>query len=139
MSVANSYPASRAIANGGHTVQNVALRRADGGAVTVVELAREAGTRFLVFVFGTAAVATAQGGALAGRPVAVHVVGPGGLADPDGRLAAVLGARPGSVALVRPDLYLAGVFHDADPATVAAALERALCRADTHAMDGGSQ
>lgn len=138
MSVANSYPPSRAIGNGGHTVQNVALRRADGGAVTVVDLAREAGTRFLVFVFGNAAVAAAQGGALAGRPVAVHGVGPGGIADPDGRLAAVLGARAGSVALVRPDLYLAGVFHDADPATVAAALERALCRANLHATDGDS-
>jgi 3-(3-hydroxy-phenyl)propionate hydroxylase len=88
-----------------------------------------------VFVFDTAA-APALGAALAGRPVAVHVVGAGGLADPEGRLAAVLGARPGSVALVRPDLYLAGVFHDARPTAVAAALERALCRAVLPALDG---
>jgi len=136
MSVANTYLPSPAIANGGHTVQNVALRRADGGMVTVVDLAREAGTRFLVFVFGTPAAAAALAAAMPGRPVALHAVGTGGLADSAGRLAAALGARPGSVALVRPDLYVAGVFHDAAPAKVAAALERALCRTVLPAIDG---
>ncbi len=128
MSVANTYPASGAILNGGHTVQNVALQGADGTPVTVTELARDAGTRFLAFVFAGGTSLERFATVTEDQPVVLHLVGPGGLADPEGRLATVLGARRGSLALVRPDLYVSGVLHDAVPKDLAGALSRALCR-----------
>jgi 3-(3-hydroxy-phenyl)propionate hydroxylase len=128
MSVANAYAPSRAIVNGGGTVQNVALRAADGAPTTVVYLARAAGTRFLAFLFGGGAALEPLRAAVAGEAVVLHLVGPGGLQDDAGRLAQVLGAAPGSVALVRPDLYLAALLPDAQPADLVAAVTRALCR-----------
>lgn len=133
MSVANAYPPSAALPQGGRTVQNVALRAADGAATTVMDLARDAGTRFLAFWFDADAPADRHAAALEAQPVLLHRVGPGGLADPDGRLAHALGARPGSLALVRPDLYLAAVLDDAGPGELAAAIARALCRGTAEA------
>jgi hypothetical protein len=128
MSVANAYPESAAILNAGHTVQNVQLAAADGTPVTVVDLARDAGTRFLAFVFAGGTSLERFAPVVEEQPVVLHLVGPGGLSDPEGRLAKVLGARRGSLAVVRPDLYVAGVLHDAAPKDLAAALTRALCR-----------
>jgi 3-(3-hydroxy-phenyl)propionate hydroxylase len=128
MSVANTYPVSDAILDGGHSVQNVALVAVDGTPTTVVELARDAGTRFLVFVFAGGVSLERLAPVIEEEPVVLHLVGAGGLGDPDGRLAEVLRAKRGSVVLVRPDLYVAGVLHDAAPKDLGVALRRALCR-----------
>jgi 3-(3-hydroxy-phenyl)propionate hydroxylase len=129
MSVANAYPPSRALPAGGRTVQNVALLTAEGARTTVVDLARDAGTRFLGFVFEGGRSLDVLAAGLEDEPVRLFFVGRGGLADPEGRLAAVLGATRGAVALVRPDLYLAALIPDAAPKDVKAAVSRALCRA----------
>jgi 3-(3-hydroxy-phenyl)propionate hydroxylase len=129
MSVANAYPPSRALPAGARTVQNVRLRSADGTPVTVVDLARDAGSRFLAFVFEGGRSLEALAAGLDDEPVRLFFVGRGGLEDADGRLAKVLGATRGAVALVRPDLYLSALIPDAAPKDLKSALSRALCRA----------
>ncbi len=130
MSVANPYPASPAVTNGGHSVQNVPIALLDGSRSSLAALARSAGTVFIGILYAptrsedVAAYAWLEA---SGRPFRFFVCGPGGVGDPDGKLGQALGAAPGSFALVRPDLYLAGCVHDARPAHAEAMLRRALC------------
>ncbi|MFC3230667.1 FAD-dependent monooxygenase [Marinibaculum pumilum] len=51
---------------------------------------------------------------------------PDALHDPDGRIAARFAAGPGSAWLVRPDMYIAGRWRQAEPAAVASCLARLL-------------
>jgi 3-(3-hydroxy-phenyl)propionate hydroxylase len=134
LSVANPYPASCAVTNGGHSVQNVPVTLADGSRATLVELAHRLGTVFIGILYAptradeVAAFAWLEA---SGRPYRFIVCGPGGIGDPDGKLKQVLGAEPGSFALIRPDLYLAGCVPDARPAHADAMLKRALCQLPT--------
>lgn len=66
----------------------------------------------------------------AGRGLSVLCIGHGGIDDPDGRLAAALGARDGTVYLVRPDWHVAARGHRPAPADVARAIERLWGRTD---------
>ncbi|KVM93877.1 FAD-dependent oxidoreductase [Burkholderia diffusa] len=59
------------------------------------------------------------------RHAAPHHAGCGGY-DADGRLFDLYGARDGTVYLVRPDGHVLGRWHDACPADLSDALERAL-------------
>jgi 3-(3-hydroxy-phenyl)propionate hydroxylase len=133
MSVANRYPPSAAIAVGGRageSVPNVPITLPDGTRASLVELAERVGTAFIGILYAptrgheVAAFAWLEA---AGLPFRFFVCGPGGLGDPEGKLKAALGAEPGSFALVRPDLYLAGCIPDARPAQADALLRRALC------------
>jgi 3-(3-hydroxy-phenyl)propionate hydroxylase len=130
MSVANAYPPSSALPQGGRSVQNVAIALPDGARSTLVELAARVGTAFIGILYaptrGHATPAFAWLEAT-GLPFRFFTCGPGGLGDPDGRLKAALGVEPGSFALIRPDLYLAGCIPDAKPAQADALLRRALC------------
>lgn len=128
MSVANDYPRSYSLPEGARSVQNIVLRGADGAPATVVALAREAGTKFVAFVFADDdAQAAALAAAAEDWPLAVLRIGAGALGDDSGRFARHVGVTAGGVALVRPDLYLAARIDGADPAAVLAALSRALC------------
>lgn len=133
LSVANPYPDSPAVTRGGgHSVPNVPLVLPDGSPGTLVELAQRAGTAFVGILYAPtraeeiAAYAWLEA---SGRPFRFFVCGRGGIGDPEGKLAQALGARPGSFALIRPDLYLAGCVHDARPAHADAMLRKALCLA----------
>jgi 3-(3-hydroxy-phenyl)propionate hydroxylase len=134
MSVANPYPASPGVTNGGHSVQNVPITLQDGSRSNLVALARSLGTVFIGILYAptradeVAAYAWLEA---TGRPFRFFVCGPGGIGDPEGKLKQVLGAAPGSFALVRPDLYLAGCVPDARPAHADAMLKRALCQLPT--------
>jgi 3-(3-hydroxy-phenyl)propionate hydroxylase len=134
LSVANPYPGSPAVTNGGHSVQNVPITLPDGTRSTLVELAQRAGTAFIGILYAptraqdVAAYAWLEA---SGRPFRFFVCGPGGIGDPEGKLQQVLGAAPGSFALIRPDLYLAGCVPDARPAHADAMLKRALCQLPT--------
>lgn len=134
LSVPNPYPDSPAVTNGGHSVQNVPITLPDGTRSTLVELAQRAGTVFIGILYAptraqdVAAYAWLEA---SGRPFRFFVCGPGGIGDPDGKLKQELGAAPGSFALIRPDLYLAGCVHDARPAHADAMLKRALCQPST--------
>jgi 3-(3-hydroxy-phenyl)propionate hydroxylase len=131
LSVANPYPASPAVTNGGYAVPNVAITLPDGTDATLVELAQRLGTAFIGILYAptraqdVAAYAWLEA---SGRPFRFFVCGPGGIGDPDGKLEQALGAEPGSFALIRPDLYLAGCVRDARPAHADAMLKRALCQ-----------
>jgi 3-(3-hydroxy-phenyl)propionate hydroxylase len=134
LSVANPYPGSPAVTNGGHSVQNVPISLPDGTRSTLVELAQRAGTAFIGILYAptraqdVAAYAWLEA---SGRPFRFFVCGPGGIGDPEGKLQQVLGAAPGSFALIRPDLYLAGCVPDARPAHADGMLKRALCQLPT--------
>ncbi len=73
-------------------------------------------------------------------PVDTIVVGAGdaeglrALPDPDGRVAATLGAAPGQYILLRPDQHVASVLPTFDLADARAALDRALARPPAPAM-----
>jgi 3-(3-hydroxy-phenyl)propionate hydroxylase len=129
LSVANRYPRSPAVTNGGYSLPNVPITLPEGTRSTLVELARRAGTAFIGILYAPtrpddpAAYAWLEA---SGRPFRFFVCGPGGIGDPDGKLKQALGAEPGSFALIRPDLYLAGCVHDARPAHAEALLKRAL-------------
>jgi 3-(3-hydroxy-phenyl)propionate hydroxylase len=130
LSVANPYPGSPAVTNGGHSVQNVPITLPDGTRATLVELAQRIGTVFLGILYAPTRVQDVAAYAwleASGRPFRFFVCGPGGIGDPDGKLKQALGAEPGSFALIRPDLYLAGCVHDARPAHADAMLKKALC------------
>jgi len=116
MAQANAYPPSPWAKAGARSVQNVA----EGGTTLMRRLA--SGTRFLGLAFGADASTLAQLDELAALfPIDFH------RADPAGPLAAHLGATAGTVAIVRPDAYLAARVA-AEPEAVAAALRDALGR-----------
>ncbi|MCF8480989.1 MAG: FAD-dependent monooxygenase [Rhodospirillum sp.] len=58
-------------------------------------------------------------------PLFVHVLGPTGIADPNGMAAARYGADPGSVYLLRPDMHVAARWRTLDLNALTEALERA--------------
>jgi 3-(3-hydroxy-phenyl)propionate hydroxylase len=130
MSVGNAYPDSPAVSGAGWTLQNVPIALPDGTRSTLVALAQTVGTAFIGILY-----APTRGHELAGfaqleatgLPFRFFACGPGGIGDPEGKLKAVLQAEPGSFALIRPDLYLAALVPDADPARAEACLRKALC------------
>jgi 3-(3-hydroxy-phenyl)propionate hydroxylase len=129
LSVANPYPASPGVTNGGCSVQNVPITLPDGARATLVALAQSLGTVFIGILYAPTRAADVAAYAwleASGRPFRFLVCGPGGIGDPEGKLGEALGAAPGSFALIRPDLYLAGCVHDARPAHADAMLKRAL-------------
>ena len=133
MAQANDYPPSPWAPAGARSLQNVAV---DG--TSVVRLLAD-GTRFLgLWVGASRSEAAALGDDLGARlPIAVHAL------DPAGALARHLGAHAGagtvtgtgagtgpagtgSFILVRPDAYVAARIDSPTPATIEAALRRAL-------------
>jgi 3-(3-hydroxy-phenyl)propionate hydroxylase len=130
MSVANAYPESPAVTGAGWSVPNVPLTLPDGSPSDLVTLARSVGTTFIGILFAPAGERDASIARLeaTGWPFRFFVCGSGGLGDPSGRLAEVLGAAAGALALIRPDLHLAAVVADANGARVEQVLGKALCR-----------
>jgi 3-(3-hydroxy-phenyl)propionate hydroxylase len=131
MSVANAYPESPAVTAAGWSVPNVPLTLPDGSPSDLVMLARSVGTKFVGMLFGPAGERDASAIArleATDWPLRCFVCGSGGIADPSGGLAEVLGAAAGGFALIRPDLYLAAVVPDANGAKVEQVLHKALCR-----------
>nr|HET7859922.1 FAD-dependent monooxygenase [Caldimonas sp.] len=119
MAQANDYPPSRWAPAGARSLQNVAL-----GATTVMELLAD-GTRFAGLWIGGSERDVASLADVARRlPFAAHAVAA------DGTLATHLHAAPGTLVLVRPDAYVAATIAQPTPASVEAALRRAL------ALDG---
>ncbi len=130
MSVANAYPGSPAVADGGWSLPNVPLTLPDGSPSDLVALARSVGTTFVGILHApireddAAAIAGLEA---KGLPFRFFAYGPGGIADPSGRLAQVLGTAAGGFALIRPDLYLAAVVPNPNGGSVQRVLHRALC------------
>jgi len=115
MAQANDYPPSPWAPAGAQSLQNVAL-----AGTTVMRLLGD-GTRFLGFWLGAGDDALAPLADVAHRlPLALHA------AEPDGALAHLLGAAPGSFVLVRPDAYVAARIAAPTAANVETALRRAL-------------
>jgi len=130
MSIGNPYPDSPAVTAAGWSLPNVPIALPDGARSTLVGLAQSVGTAFVGILYAPARGDELAGFAhleAAGLPFRFFVCGPGGIGDPEGKLKAVLKAEPGSFALVRPDLYLAALVPNADPARAEAALRKALC------------
>ena len=135
MAVANTYTQSAVCdTSGGRSVQNVALRFADGSAGCVNDLLRWAGSRMLLLVFGDIAATTAsrlRALSTSAPLLAVQVVSRNGRAtarehvrDPEGHLQGACHAAGASWALVRPDAYVAATGTAVD-----ARLVRQLSRA----------
>jgi 3-(3-hydroxy-phenyl)propionate hydroxylase len=130
MSLANPYPPSPFLPQGGYCVQNVPITLPDGTRGALNDLLRT-GTALIAIWFtpdGTQTQAVAQ---LDTRwPLRVYgcdaASGLPTLRDDQGKLAAQLRAAPGTVGLVRPDGYLAARVERASAAAVEAALEAAL-------------
>lgn len=132
MSVANDYPAAPHLPEGGRSVQNLPLRRADGTATTLMQLLAE-GTQCLGLWFAPSPEqARAALDTLAARPLRLLAVGGDGTLptlQADETLSRQLGAgAPGSFVLVRPDAYRAAVLANATPAAIATTLRTALAR-----------
>lgn len=140
MAVANPYSRSRACSYGdgsaaGQSVQNVALRWANGSAGCVNDLLNWAGGDLLLLAFGPLARADLQRlKVLAGGAPLRAVQVPTGrdraqatehVRDPDGHLRAACQRSGPGWALVRPDGYLAATGAAIDGRLVAA-LERSL-------------
>ncbi|HEY2257310.1 MAG TPA: FAD-dependent oxidoreductase [Variovorax sp.] len=133
MSVANDYPAAPQLPEGGRSVQNLALRWADGRPTSLMQLLAD-GTRCLGLWFAPTSAelrAAALHAVSASLPLQLIAVGgdcdgPSLQADP--LLARHLGAegRAGSLCLVRPDAYRAALLDRPTPASIAAALRTAL-------------
>ena len=135
MAVANAYTRSAVCdASGGLSVQNVALRFADGSAGCVNDLLRWAGSRLVLLVFGDLGAGPLRRlrALTATAPLlAVQVLGHGAapaarehVHDPDDHLRRACHAANAAWALVRPDAYLAATGQAID-----AGLVRALSRA----------
>jgi 3-(3-hydroxy-phenyl)propionate hydroxylase len=117
MSVANDYPTSRWLPDGGRSLQNIAF---DGTSVST--LLRD-GTRFVGLWCAPAPGVVEAAQALNARwPLALRVI------DADSALAEHLGARAGSCVLIRPDAYRAATIADATAPRIEAALRRALSK-----------
>ena len=115
MAQANDYPPSRWAPAGARSLQNVAL-----GATTVMDLLAD-GTRFAGLWIGGSDAEVASLADLAQRlPFVAHAVAA------DGALASHLHAAPGTLALVRPDAYVAATIAEPSPDRVEAALRCAL-------------
>jgi 3-(3-hydroxy-phenyl)propionate hydroxylase len=115
MSSANVYPQSPLhLADGaGRHVQNVALT-AQGKALDLVALQTMHAHSTLVLAFGScAAHAPTYAKALRDAPVDVVAIGVDAV-DPQGQLAAQCGLATDGVAVLRPDLYCAGIAAAAD-------------------------
>ena len=133
MSVANDYPPSPMLPEGGRSVPNLPLTLADGRATTLMQLLG-ADTRCLGLWFAPSREAVdAAKRELKGQPIDLIAVGGGSglptLRDADGRLARQLDAVPGTLVLLRPDAYRAATLRAADAASIAAALSSALALA----------
>ena len=130
LSLANAYPDSPAVTDAGWSLQNVAITLADGSRSTLVELARQVGTAFIGILYAPNDVGVQGEFARierTGLPFRFFACGPGGIGDPDGKLKAVLKTEARCFALIRPDLYLAGLLPHATAARAEAALRKALC------------
>ncbi|MEO5843426.1 MAG: FAD-dependent oxidoreductase [Caldimonas sp.] len=116
MAQANVYPPSPWASDGASSLQNIAAF-----GTTVMQLLGD-GTRFLGLWFGAGVEAAKALDADLGarRPLAVHAVAL------SGTLARLLGATAGTFVLVRPDAYVAAQIAAATPASIEAALGRAL-------------
>ncbi len=138
LSTPTLYPASplNAGTGGGRPLQNVALLLPDGQRGDFVRLLAHAGDVLIGLMFAELDAYAAhdleqlesaypvrffavrpEEGATSTFPTAI---------DHDGRLAQQVGATSGDFALVRPDLYLAGVLEDATAADIERALRKAL-------------
>jgi 3-(3-hydroxy-phenyl)propionate hydroxylase len=132
MSVANAYPQSPAVTDAGWSLPNVPVMLADGSRSDLVGLARSVGTMLFGILFAPAPaddVSAIVRLEAEGLPFRSFICGPGGMADPSGRLAEVLGVKAGGLVLIRPDLYLAAVVPNANRAQVEQVLRKALCLA----------
>lgn len=128
------YPGSPLTSSGGEAALNVDLALADGTRTALAHLLR-GGTHFLGLYFtGEAPGMAAALATLAARsPLRCYAVGApaAGLAeilDPKGDLADMLGARPGSVILLRPDLHVAARLPEATADAVERALDKAMAK-----------
>jgi 3-(3-hydroxy-phenyl)propionate hydroxylase len=130
MSVANSYAGSPAVTDAGWPVPNVPLVLPDGSLAELATLANGVGTVFIGILYAPTRghdIAEFAQIEAAGLPFRFFVCGPGGIGDPEGKLAAALSADQDTFALIRPDLYLAAALPNATAAEAEGALRRALC------------
>ncbi len=116
MAQANDYPPSRCAPAGARSVQNVAL---EGGETVMQRLAD--GTRFAGFWVGGSAAELAALADVARRLPFVACA-----AAADSAFAKHLGARAGTLVIVRPDAYVAATVEEPTAERVEAALRRAL-------------
>lgn len=134
MSVANEYPAAPHLPEGGRSVQNLPLRRADGTPVTLMDMLAE-GTHCLALWHAPSRVqAQAAVDAMAWLPLQLAAIGgDSGLPtlQPDDALLRHLGIEaPGSLCLVRPDAYRAALLRDPTPASIATAVRAVLAHVE---------
>lgn len=126
MSIANDYPETPHLPEGGRTVQNLPLRRFDGTPTTLMELLASETQYLGLWIAPTDAQVEATATIAATLPLRlVAVGGHSGLPtlQPDNALMRHLGVtEPGSLCLVRPDAYRAAVLREPTPASIAAAL-----------------
>jgi 3-(3-hydroxy-phenyl)propionate hydroxylase len=125
--------------DGGHTVQNLPLRWADGRETTLMQLLADGTQCIGLWCMPTRAQADAARKATASLPLRLLAIGDysgdngesgeSGLPtlQADDRLAAHLCiGGTGGFALVRPDAYRAAVLANATPQSIASALRTAL-------------
>jgi 3-(3-hydroxy-phenyl)propionate hydroxylase len=138
MSVANAYPASRWLPEGGRSVQNLELRRENGQATRLMALLREH-TKLLALWYGATSTQLANAAELEQRyPLQIMQVNPSSsgsssaaaLVDEDCRLAAHLGLPADEhrsvLFVIRPDGYLAATLLDPSDSALEATLRVAL-------------
>ncbi len=123
-------------AHGGRPVQNVALQLPDGSRGDLVALLAQAGDVLLGLLFGELDRYTANDlerlqGEYPVRFLVVHAEEGAtstfaSVIDGDGRLAQQIGAATEDFALLRPDLYLAGVIEEATAGDIERALRKVL-------------
>lgn len=137
MSVANDYPASALLPQGGRTVQNQPLQLPGGESTRLLALLRGQPQCLALWFAPDPAEIEATRSLLAqqGLPVRVLAVGGGSpdLLDAEGSLARQLGlvqeTAGGTVCLVRPDAYLAATLAGASAQGLLRAARAALGRA----------
>ena len=135
MSIANPYPPSPFLPQGGFSVQNVAISLPDRQPARLVDLLG-ASTRLVGIWFDARAAESAgvlEAGVLELQkrwPLDVYRCGGDArlpaIGDPEGALAGQLQASPGMFCLLRPDGYCAARIEHADCAAIGAALKAAL-------------
>jgi 3-(3-hydroxy-phenyl)propionate hydroxylase len=132
MSIANDYPPTPQLPEGGRSVQNLPLRWADGSETTLMQLLADGTQCIGLWLAPTRADAEAAMEATASLPLRLLAIGGDSglpaLRD-DERLKDHLGLHDaGGFVLVRPDAYRAATLPRATPAAIADALRRALAR-----------